>query len=316
MNVKVTILIVTYNYEQYIGEAIESVINQDYNLDDIELIIIDDGSVDNTKKIVESYYGRIQIKYKFQSNNGKASGTRVGINLATGKYLFNLDADDFLYSSCISEVVKYYETDHSLVQVSFLANKFDMVNNFYEKQLNSHNLVNTSVNGLDFLELVLFQNYNIGLGSTFSAKLSQLKKIYIPDSIDMYIDLYLFLMIAQFGNIMQLDSVLVVFRRHELCYTEGRRSFQNEFKRNLRYLNSAKALFFQIANTYQSNKIRNYYKNFYNIHLLSSYRTLNFSKIMTTFKILYYMLSSFPLYKNSFYFIRFYSKIVAKNYLK
>lgn len=91
---EVSVIIPTYNCSKYISEAIDSVLAQTYK--EFEIIIIDDGSTDETKGIVQEYLvsHRLKIKYIFQENQGLACARNAGIKNATGKYLALLDADD------------------------------------------------------------------------------------------------------------------------------------------------------------------------------------------------------------------------------
>jgi glycosyltransferase involved in cell wall biosynthesis len=86
----VSIIIPTYNSEKYIREALESALNQTYR--NIEIIVVDDGSTDNTKEVLKHYLDRIQYIYK--KNAGPASARNVGIKHAKGEYIAFLDSDD------------------------------------------------------------------------------------------------------------------------------------------------------------------------------------------------------------------------------
>lgn len=86
---KISIIIPAYNVEAYIEKCINSVINQTY--DDIEVIIINDGSTDNTAEIIEKYSkidNRIKIVNKY--NSGVSDSRNVGIEMFTGDYVFFL----------------------------------------------------------------------------------------------------------------------------------------------------------------------------------------------------------------------------------
>lgn len=89
----VSIIIATYNKGAFIKKAIESVLGQSYK--QLEIIIIDDGSTDNTKKIVSPYLQAGKIKYIYQKNSGSAVARNRGIKFAQGKYIAILDSDDF-----------------------------------------------------------------------------------------------------------------------------------------------------------------------------------------------------------------------------
>ncbi len=72
---KVSVIIATYNRSHFVCEAIESVLNQTFP--DFEIIVIDDGSIDNTKQVLEKYSPHIQ--YIFQENKGRAGAIQMGL---------------------------------------------------------------------------------------------------------------------------------------------------------------------------------------------------------------------------------------------
>lgn len=84
----ISVVITAYNYGKYIKEAIESALNQTYK--DIEVIVIDDGSTDNTEEICNAY----PVRYIKQNNRGLPSARNTGIMNAKGEYILFLDADD------------------------------------------------------------------------------------------------------------------------------------------------------------------------------------------------------------------------------
>lgn len=114
-NPKVSIMIPTYNQEKYIRNTIISVINQDY--DNIEIVISDDASSDNTESIVKEIIRETperDIKYvKRSSNLGNIANYHDTLeNIVTGEYVLNLDGDDFLIDmtyirSCVELTEKY-----------------------------------------------------------------------------------------------------------------------------------------------------------------------------------------------------------------
>lgn len=99
-----SVIITNYNYGSYIEKCVESVINQD--VADIEIIIVDDGSTDNSAEIIQSIihkYPNHTVKAIFQKNSGQPAISRNnGINIAKGKFILPLDADDTIAPGYIS----------------------------------------------------------------------------------------------------------------------------------------------------------------------------------------------------------------------
>ena len=88
---KVSVIIPTYNCAAYIVHTIKSVLEQTYQ--DLEIIVIDDGSTDNTRAVLEPYKNR--IIYRDQENQGESAARNKGIGIAEGEYIAFLDADDW-----------------------------------------------------------------------------------------------------------------------------------------------------------------------------------------------------------------------------
>jgi hypothetical protein len=93
----VSVIVPCYNYGHFVGEALESVLAQTYV--NWECIVVDDGSIDNTKAVVTQYEEKdSRIKYVYQRNQGLAASRNLGISLSRGIYLQFLDADDQIES--------------------------------------------------------------------------------------------------------------------------------------------------------------------------------------------------------------------------
>jgi len=88
-----SIIIPTFNRAHVIKRAIDSVLNQAFQ--DFELIVVDDGSTDGTRELLENTYGT-KLRYVYQQNAGVCTARNTGAGLADGKYLIFLDSDDWL----------------------------------------------------------------------------------------------------------------------------------------------------------------------------------------------------------------------------
>lgn len=108
----ITVYITNYNYESYLRQSIESVLNQ--SLQDFELIIIDDGSTDGSKAIIETFREHPKVSIIYQQNKGLNITNNVAMRTANGKYLMRLDADDFLESNALEVMSSILEQDDEL----------------------------------------------------------------------------------------------------------------------------------------------------------------------------------------------------------
>jgi glycosyltransferase involved in cell wall biosynthesis len=102
----VSVLIKNYNYELYLKQAIDSVLSQTYQ--NIETIVIDDGSTDTSRDIIDSYGDQIIKVYK--ENGGAASVINAGFSASKGEIICILDSDDFYLPEKIEEVVKVFKS--------------------------------------------------------------------------------------------------------------------------------------------------------------------------------------------------------------
>lgn len=110
-NMKVSIIIATYNAEEYLNKAIDSVLNQTYK--NLELIIIDGVSKDNTLNILKSYEDK--LKYISEKDNGISDAFNKGIKMSTGNFIYFLGADDFLLKENVIEKMMEEITTNDMI---------------------------------------------------------------------------------------------------------------------------------------------------------------------------------------------------------
>lgn len=111
INPLVSILINNYNYGKYISSAIDSVLEQTYS--NIELIVVDDGSIDNSTDIINLYPEEKFVKI-FKKNAGQASAFNAGFKACSGDIICFLDSDDYFFLEKISRISSYFSENPSL----------------------------------------------------------------------------------------------------------------------------------------------------------------------------------------------------------
>ena len=104
---KLSILTATYNREKYLKRLYKSIL-ENQNEMEIEWIIVDDGSTDDTKKLITmfEYEQKVDIKYMYQENSGKMSAINKAMELVTGDLIVDCDSDDFFYDNAFNEILK------------------------------------------------------------------------------------------------------------------------------------------------------------------------------------------------------------------
>mgnify|MGYP003401399665 FL=1 len=112
---KVSVIVPVYNVEQYLSDCLESICRQ--TLKGIEIIVVNDGSTDNSLSIIKSFQQKYSnIKLINKKNGGLSSARNAGIDMAVGEYLFFVDSDDFIDLDTLEKMyVKANETHCPLI---------------------------------------------------------------------------------------------------------------------------------------------------------------------------------------------------------
>lgn len=205
---KVSVIIPTYNRADTLKDTIQSVLEQTYK--DYEIIIIDDGSTDNTKNVVDFFLQIDQkIKYIFQENYGYPGYSRnKGIKIATGDFIAFLDDDDIWLKDKLSIQVPILEMNNDVGIVHGEAILF-----------NSHGTIRETKH---FKSLPLRTDYtslfmgNHVLCLTALVRRECINKVGLFDSnLSHSQDYELWLRISRFWKILKLNEVLAMYRVHE-----------------------------------------------------------------------------------------------------
>lgn len=107
---KLSIIIPAYNVEQYIGNCLDSIFNQQIDTDQIEIIVVNDGSKDGTEAIIKQYAAQhLNLIYISQENQGQSVARNTGLKRATGDLVWYVDSDDATTENSIKTIFSYFE---------------------------------------------------------------------------------------------------------------------------------------------------------------------------------------------------------------
>lgn len=122
----VSIVIPVYNVEDYLKECLESILRQNYDINKIEIILIDDGSIDNSLNICKKYAEKYKnIKLLTQPNSGVSKARNNGIKNSKGKYIMLLDSDDTISKSAVKNLFNFFEQHYNEIDIVTYPIKFN-----------------------------------------------------------------------------------------------------------------------------------------------------------------------------------------------
>jgi glycosyltransferase involved in cell wall biosynthesis len=130
---RITALINSYNYGRFVGEAIQSVLVQDVPQGEMEILVVDDGSTDDTQAQVARFGER--VRYVRKENGGQASALNMGFAKARGEIIATLDGDDLWLSGKVRRVLKEFEKHPKAGMVYHPFEHWDMQRNEIEKDM-------------------------------------------------------------------------------------------------------------------------------------------------------------------------------------
>jgi len=242
----ITVIIPTYNYAHLITQAIESVFSQDYPADKMEIVIVDDGSKDNTQEVVEALQEK-RIHFYYQENVGKAVATARAIELAKGKHIFNLDADDYYLPGKIRRTVEIFETNPKVVHIGSPALIIWEEEGRKKVEPIPEHLLGKVLDGEELNTYFLENNMLFGGGSTYAVRASVAKQLEITAAVNLYIDEFLITGILPFGDAYLFKEALSVWRVHGKNYSGKRRTKEAIIKRDQLLLTCSKGTLEQLS---------------------------------------------------------------------
>ena len=212
----VSVIIPCFNRAHYLGEAVESVLKQTYT--NLECIIVDDGSTDNTRQLCEALMSKeARIKYFYKSNGGVSSARNLGIEQAQGEWIQFLDSDDWLHQdkirfqlNCLShledrdrDIVLY--SDYELVYEETNQHITEVVGSLTREQLLKKLVLPTGIPHICFL-----------------FKRTVLKKVRFNENFKSFEDVKLELDILMYGFAFIYTPIVGFFYRRHQSNTTGK----------------------------------------------------------------------------------------------
>ena len=201
----VSIVIPTFNAGKFLGEAIDSVLSQSYF--PLEVIVVDDGSTDDTPALLRAYSERI-IGVR-QENKGVAAARNRGLSLATGSYVCFLDADDWLHPECIEEKVGLLEAHSNLLLAFSFVEVTDAQLNPTGAILRGTDQQNAIGPLLEWIPPAIPCPSNVVIRSSAMRDVGG-----FDEEMSTSADFDLWLRLSQRGGVGRVERVLVAYRRH------------------------------------------------------------------------------------------------------
>ena len=234
-NPLVSVIIGNYNYGHFLAEAINSVLQQTYR--HFELIVIDDGSTDNSREVIESYEG--QLIAIFQPNGGQGAAFNVGIAKAQGEIVCFLDADDYYHPDKLSKIVSSFQSHPQWVQISHGRISVDRDGHPVGSGSKTHNQGDVS-------QLLLqWGRYSMGITSALAYRRQILEQVLpIPTGRGEAADTYLTAAVPFYGEVGCIDEPLMFYRMHGnnlQAHTDNIQFLLKQRELNANYINSTAA---------------------------------------------------------------------------
>lgn len=200
---KVSVVMPAYNAEKYIGEAIESILNQTYK--DFEFIIVNDCATDSTKAIIEEYAKKDKrIRLINNPENLKVAKTaNRGIEAARGEYIAKLDTDDWSYPYRLEKQVAFLDSHPDVV---LLSGNMEIC----DGNMNVKNTTHFPTKHEDIMNVIL--QYNPTVHSAMMFRKETFKEVGGYGGINTSEDYLLLMKMASKGKLANLEDILVKYR--------------------------------------------------------------------------------------------------------
>lgn len=222
----ITVLMPVYNGGEYLRSAIESILSQTYT--DFEFIIIDDGSTDNTKEIIDSYDDKRIRNFNNTTNQGLIFSLNKGIDNAKGRYIARMDSDDISLPQRFEKQIEYLDKNPDIVVLGSLGYNID-------ENGSVKNIIKLPEKPGQILTELLFGN--VFIHTSIIAKTEVIRQYRYNKEYVHAEDYYLWSQIAKEHKIANLQQPLVRYRVHENCVSLLKNKEQSECVKRIQLYN-------------------------------------------------------------------------------
>ena len=208
----VSIIVSFYNEERFLGEAIQSVLDSTYT--NFELILVDDGSTDESEKVVKSFDDNRIVYIKLETNKGQGNGRNVGLSRARGDYIGFFDGDDLIDKYKLEKQVAYLNENEDIVLVGGGCAYITMDGDIYQEAAETRFL-----NDEEIKAQMLFSNViACGGGALFRRSIIDDYGLTFDVSIRSSQDYKFFIDCLKCGKVANLSERLFYYRRGDGRY--------------------------------------------------------------------------------------------------
>lgn len=210
MTCKVSIIINNYNYEAFVGDAIESALAQTYST--CEVVVVDDGSSDGSRTVIDGFGARVTSIFK--ENGGQASAFNAGFRLATGDIIMFLDSDDMLHTDAAVRVVDAFRGAPCASKVQYRLQVVDARGRDTGRVVPSAHVRLPTGDLRPYLCKPCFTWWAPTSGQAFRA--ATLRRIFpLPENEHRHgVDYFLQPVVAMMGHVVSIDEVHASYRIH------------------------------------------------------------------------------------------------------
>lgn len=212
----ISIIVPLYNNQKYLSSCLDSIVNQCSK--DIEIIIVNDGSTDNSGNIADKYAQKYSfIKVIHQSNRGVSATRNVAIKESVGKYLVFIDSDDVIYNYFFKKILELIKSDPDIVEIN--TDLIDKKGKLLHKKIFSLDTKNVTLNNSELAKLRLSKQAKYYLWSRI-IKRELVSGLRFNEEISFCEDaLYLTECYFRAKKIITVDESLYGYRQHDTNVT-------------------------------------------------------------------------------------------------